>query len=262
MHRIDHKLLSDLIGAIHECAAEPARWPQVIERICREVGERGGAVLRLLAPHIRRAMALSKQMDNQASTAATLALCVDSLDAGVVLAAADARILYANLAARRMFESGGPMASHQGKLAAQSSRATRELRAAVAEVQANGVSALLGQGEGEQPAIAQVLPLVQGGAGDHLAPQAMAAVFVASSPRSPNLDAVAGAFHLTGAETRLLAQLAAGATPRQAAAELEVAESTARTHIKRIFRKTGVSRRRHLMALLNRLAPPARHLNG
>lgn len=273
MHQINHDQLSDIIGAIHQCAVEPARWPQTIERICREllrhergspVGERGMAILRLLAPHLRRAMTISNLMSSRASAAATLASCMDVLDSGVILAADDARILHANLAARRMFESGGPVVSRQGRLAALSSRATRELRAAVAEAQRNGaagVSASL-EGPDEQPAIAQVLRLVCGEAGNRPAPQAVAAVFVASAPRSPNFDAVACAFSLTGAEARLLAQLAVGATPREAAAELDVAKSTARTHIKRIFRKTGVSRQQHLVVLMNRLAPPARHLNG
>jgi DNA-binding CsgD family transcriptional regulator len=42
----------------------------------------------------------------------------------------------------------------------------------------------------------------------------------------------------------------------EAAAALGIAETTAKTHLSRIFAKTGVSRQAELVALVHRLTPP------
>ena len=58
---------------------------------------------------------------------------------------------------------------------------------------------------------------------------------------------------VTLAEARLAALVGSGATPRQAASQLGIAEETARSALKRVFAKTGVTRQSQLAGLLGRL---------
>jgi DNA-binding CsgD family transcriptional regulator len=71
-------------------------------------------------------------------------------------------------------------------------------------------------------------------------------------------QAVAAAFSLTPAETRLVDSLLAGRTLAETAATLGVAMTTAKTHLENIFQMTGVKRQAELMRLAARAAPPAR----
>jgi DNA-binding CsgD family transcriptional regulator len=57
-------------------------------------------------------------------------------------------------------------------------------------------------------------------------------------------------FELTAAESRLLDILCSGASIPQAAALLGVARTTARTHLQRIFDKSGTRRQSDLQRLV------------
>jgi DNA-binding CsgD family transcriptional regulator len=59
---------------------------------------------------------------------------------------------------------------------------------------------------------------------------------------------------VTLGEARVAALIAAGVPPRQAAEQLGITEETARTVLKRVYSKVGVSRQNELTALLSRLA--------
>ena len=63
-------------------------------------------------------------------------------------------------------------------------------------------------------------------------------------------DRAAGRFGLTAAERRLLAHLLEGLELKDAATCLGVARTTARTHLQRIFDKTGVRRQSELQRLM------------
>jgi DNA-binding CsgD family transcriptional regulator len=91
-----------------------------------------------------------------------------------------------------------------------------------------------------------------------LNPQATAAVFITrpSDPRPRDVGAVAASFGLTPAEARMLQHLAAGATVNEAIEALDISPNTAKTHLARIFSKTGASRQTDLIALINRMVPP------
>ena len=69
-------------------------------------------------------------------------------------------------------------------------------------------------------------------------------------------DAIAAAFGLTPAETRLLASLFAGRTLTETAATLSITRPTAKTHLEHIFLKTGVTRQAELMRLWTGLISP------
>jgi DNA-binding CsgD family transcriptional regulator len=221
-------------------------------------------IMRLLGPHIRRAVTIGDVLDLKKIEAQALAATVDKFAAGVAVVAEGNRILHANRAARGMFAAGGPVRSVHGRLSVADPRARRELDEAVALAQRNeaaigaaGIGVALSSNGGEA-AVAHVLPLARGDVRSRLMPQATAAVFVTQARQTgPNdISAVASSFGLTRTEARMLEHLAMGATLTEAAVMLEIANTTAKTHLAHIFSKTGVSRQADLIALINRLAPP------
>jgi DNA-binding CsgD family transcriptional regulator/PAS domain-containing protein len=224
------------------------------------------SVLRLLAPHIRRAVTIGDLLDLKKLEVQALASTLDNLSAGVIVVAEENRILHANQAARRMFRDGSPVRSASGRLMARRAGAVAELSRAIdlarrneAGIGATGIGVLLSD-QTDEPAVAHVLPLARGNLRTRLMPQATAAVFITQvgDPVPAQIDAAAAAFGLTPAETRILERLLSGMSPADAAAALAIAESTARTHLLHIFEKTGVSRQADLVALFSRLIPPLR----
>ena len=106
---------------------------------------------------------------------------------------------------------------------------------------------------------AHVLPMNGGDLRTRLQPAAVAAVFIRTSEDEQEAaDMVATAYDLTPAEKRVLTCLLRGSTLAETAATLEVAASTAKTHLNKIFSKTGVTRQADLMRLGARLALPTK----
>jgi DNA-binding CsgD family transcriptional regulator len=219
---------------------------------------------RLLLPHLRRSVEISKVLDAHAIEKARMAEALDALKCGVVLTNQSGAILHANRVAERMFRHGGFMQSVGGILAAKLPEAAKELRTAIM-LAAQDESALGKAGlairlteEDEPPVFAHVLPLTGGELRTRLEPAAVAAIFIgAAQDEEEAAKAMAAAFGLTPAETRLLESLLAGHTLAETATALGIAMTTAKTHLDNIFQKTGVNRQAELMRLAARVTPPA-----
>jgi DNA-binding CsgD family transcriptional regulator len=107
------------------------------------------------------------------------------------------------------------------------------------------------------PVFAHVLPLTASDFRTRLQPAAVAAVFIGAPPDAQHgADAVAAAFGLTLAETKVLASLLAGRTLNETAATLGITRPTAKTYLEHIFLKTGVTRQAELMRLWTGLISP------
>src|SRR5262249_32894072 len=212
-------------------------------------GDREVELMRLLIPHLRRAVTISNVLDAQAIETARMAETLDALKLGGVLANEDSRILHANRAAEEMMRDDGPLRGRGGVLRAEGGAASLEIRSAIKQAARNesgigktGLAVRLTE-EDEAPVVAHVLPLVGGEVRSRLEPAAVAAVFVnAKVDDAVSAQAVATTFGQTPAETRVLTRILTGSTVAEAAADLGVAASTARTHLDSIFAKTGVSR--------------------
>jgi len=219
-------------------------------------------VMRLLVPHIRRAVAISDLLDVKSIEIATLAATLDSFNAGILVVGDGSHILHANRAARDMMSKREPIAAVNGALAVRDAQAGAEIanaielaRADEATIGANGIGVAL---RSEGAAVAHVLPLARGELRTRLAPQAAAAVFITQPVDAPpqELGAIAANYGLTPAEARMLACVASGATVGEAAEMLDISANTAKTHLAHIFSKIGVTRQADLIALINRIVPP------
>lgn len=216
----------------------------------------------LLIPHLRRAVTISNALEAVTIEKARMADTLDALTLGVVLASEDSRILHANRTAETMMRNGGPVRDGGGRLHAENAAANAEINAAIrfatqneSEIGKTGLAVRLTH-EDAAPVVAHVLPLARGDVRTRLDPTAVAAVFINSTDDDrTRVGAAAATFGLTPAETRVLTRVLSGKNVNEAAHDLGVASSTVRSHLDKIFEKTGVARQADLIKLVARIAP-------
>lgn len=227
------------------------------------------SLYRTLAPHLRRAVTISNVLDMQRLEAAALAETLEALSHPVVHVGEGGRILRATRAARKTLDDGRVVRGVDGRLAATHPVSQAKLQAAISAARSgatNNAAAeavlLLPADEADAAAVASILPLALGEVGTRLAPDAIAAVFIADRDSGFDLNArgraaaFAALYGLTPAETRLLEKLGSGCSITEAAVHCEIEVTTARTHLARLFHKTGTSRQAELVALFGKLSVP------
>ncbi len=230
-----------------------------------EVTEAELFMVGLLIPHVRRAVSISDLIDRKSLAADTFERMLNTLRVSVLAVDTRFRVSHANQAARVMLEGGGPLAILGDKVVARgSTTATITLHKAISRA-GHDESRLTGSGTGVplrfadgRPAIGHVLPMHHGEVRQRIGHGAAATIFVATpidSPQAP-IEALAGLYGLTDAEKRVLMQIAGGKNRSQTAASLSIADSTAKTHLDRIFSKTGTSTQAELARLLSSLSLP------
>ncbi|RUX24615.1 PAS domain-containing protein [Mesorhizobium sp. M7A.F.Ca.US.011.01.1.1] len=219
--------------------------------------------LALLSPHLRRASLIGDLLDQSRVTANLYRQALDHLAVPVVLTGANGAILHANGAAERMFSAQGPILSRNGVLQVQNPAVARALLEAIAS--AASADFLLGSrgiglpisAPGQPPAVAYVLPLSEGTARAAFQP-ACAAVFVSTTTSSSPLPeaVLTTLFDLTPAEARVLLRIGSGLSASKSALSLGIGENTLKTHLNRIFAKTGTRRQADLVKLVSDMGTP------
>jgi DNA-binding CsgD family transcriptional regulator len=215
--------------------------------------------LRLIVPHLRRAVLIGKTVDLKTSEAAVLADALDGINAAIFLVDARGRMVHTNASGHVLLAEGSLLRASGGKLGANHARAEQALHEAILAagsgdtmVGTKGIAVPLITRGGEHY-VAHVLPLTSGArhrAGRGYA--AVAALFVhkaALATRSPP-EVIAETFKLTPSELRvLLGIVEVGGVPETAAA-LGIAKATVRTHLLRLYAKTGTNRQPELVKLV------------
>jgi DNA-binding CsgD family transcriptional regulator/PAS domain-containing protein len=231
------------------------------------VGPHDIAVVNLLFPHVRRAVAIGDLLDMRSIASAAFEATLDTLAVAVVLVDDGGRILHANAAAQKLFSAGGPVLSTRGELNTHQPSATAALKAAIARASLNeselghgGIGVpIRGQDDRAQAhSIAHVLPLKSGALRPDLALGAAAAVFVTppGNHSPPQFEALAALYDLTPTEARVMIEIASGKNRAETASTLGIADSTVKTHLARVFEKTQTSEQSDLAKLVARLTPP------
>ena len=214
----------------------------------------------MLLPHIRRAVMISDVLDIKTIERARMAEALDALRCAVILTNAHGKIMHANAPAEAILRDGDGVKSVRGVLHAGVPASTAELHAAIAlaaagdaDIGNHGLAIRL-TGDNAVPLLAHVLPLTGGAERTRMQPAAVAAVFIGlPEDERDAAEAIATAFGLTSAEKRVLESLVAGHTLAETATRLDVAQATAKTHLSRIFSKTGVNRQADLLRIAARL---------
>lgn len=221
--------------------------------------------LRLLAPHLRRAATISNLLGAAGAEAATFRAAFDAIGTGGLIVDADLTIRHANRAADAMLRTGDPIRSHDGRLQIAHDVVPGRLEEAVQamaslpeiELGRRGVSIPARRDDGTAVSL-HVMPLERRTVPTGTAEGAAAAVFIADGATSwaTATDTVAILHDLTPAEARVFELVAAGRTSQQIAKELGIAASTLRTHLLRVFNKTGRHSRTQLVRLASEIRLP------
>jgi DNA-binding CsgD family transcriptional regulator/PAS domain-containing protein len=215
-------------------------------------------LLALVMPHLRRACLLHKRLAQIRTQQADALAALELLPAAVWLFDAHGRLVYANAAGRELDARrdglwldglGQPVAADAG----EHLKLRRALGCAVAAglEQVEEIESTLAIRRNASPVPLQVTvyPLKQ----DAFTQTAAAAMFITDATRTAaaSREAARLLYHLTNTEARLAAHLAAGGSLEDYCSANTVTANTARTHLKRVFEKTGTRRQAQLVSLLS-----------
>jgi DNA-binding CsgD family transcriptional regulator len=213
--------------------------------------------------HVENALRLGIRLINAEIVGATLGDALSRLQVGVFLVDSVGRVVFSNPMGSSLV-GDGLLTAHE-RLSARFTSEREALDEAIAAVTQGGPEALsdsprpvLVHGlDAERFLAVYVLPvrMPTGHIVEHLLAGVQAAVVVipfrAGERADPSI--VRDLLGLTLAEARIATLVGSGFAPRQAATELGITEETARTTLKRVFDKVGVSRQSELAVLLTRL---------
>jgi len=221
--------------------------------------------MRQIVPHIRRAILIGKVIEHKIAEAATFADALDGLSAGMFLVDAEGRIIHSNASGQALLEDGAALCGANGRFRPTDAAAARALKEIVAAASGGdeamgikGIAVPLTGRDGERYA-AHVLPLTSGARRSARASySAAAAVFVRKAaieaPSPP--EVIAKHYQLTPTELRVLLAIVEIGGVRETADALGIRESTVKTHLHRVFGKTGSNRQADLIKLVASFSSP------
>ena len=176
-------------------------------------------------------------------------------------------MVHLNQSAQRLLENGDGVRLVGSRLVITDRAANALLARALTahdykEVAPVAVGTILAIPEGASHGyLASVLPLDGGIRRDLMAPfRAKACIFMQDplAAARPSGEALAQLYGLTDAELRVLLGLMPGLSLKEVGKALGLGEPTVKTHLQRIFLKTGMSRQSELVRLLMAHTPPLR----
>jgi DNA-binding CsgD family transcriptional regulator len=221
----------------------------------------------LLAPHIRRAIFIGRAFDIKANEAATLAETLDGFSSSLFLVDRDAHIVHANAVAYRALDRRDLCRVTSGRLTFLDRAANNKFNAALGEFAGATSTSLpddllltLEREDGE-PFVAQILPLAFRNGRARNSSSAIAVVYLQRAALKVDTapTAIAKAYALTPTELRvLLAIVEIGGVP-ETAESLGIGEGTVKTHLRRVFAKTGATRQADLVRLVAVHSTPMGH---
>jgi DNA-binding CsgD family transcriptional regulator len=220
------------------------------------------AALQSLSPHLSVALRLRQHLDVADLRTAGALAALERLNTGVMIVDAAAHLVFANEIALGLFRDGRGLGLDRDGLCAADPAATRALRrliAASADIAAlnGGGTVALPRGGGHAPLRIVAAPFRPARVGlDMPGPGKPLAILLITDPerqRDARRELLRRRFGLTAAEVDLALEIARGDGRKAAAARLDIAVTTARTHLTHIFEKTGVRRQAELVRLLMEL---------
>ncbi len=208
-------------------------------------------LLRALGPHLQRAVALNLRL---AQSQMQLSVSVDLLnriDQAALLVDPQARVLFANCAAEAVLSEGDVLRLTRGCLTTRVPAETAALHAMIA-LGMNGAatSKLALSCRDARRVMVEVVPLQ---AETWRLPQRLAAfVFIdaLTTHALPSPTQIGRRLGVTRAQAALAHELLHGDGIPAAAERLGVSRSTARTHLLKLFQKTGTNRQAELVRLI------------
>ncbi len=229
---------------------------------CKEL-----SVLRILSPHIRRAALVGDILQERTRERDMFSAALEMLADGIVLTDGISRIIYTNASALRHLRRADILRREGDRLAARDLQRSCDLRGAIAGASGNPSAnsdlsrSLVMKGSGGPDLAIWIMPLGRDLCRD-LDPTSAGRVVVfireigaLASPFPAEL--FIRHFGITHAESRVLHLLLRGMSLERAAETLGVSANTAKTHLGRLFIKTGTQRQADLARLAISVSSPA-----
>jgi DNA-binding CsgD family transcriptional regulator len=227
-------------------------------------GESERKIAQFLLPHLSRAWIVLQRLELLGAGESVL----DMLPMGVVFLKAGVAI-YWNHAADEIFRGNDGLSLRKGVLSAADRRADARLRRAVDDALSPSRPPGPATVPIPRPSLRREYQVVaaplRGSFRQFKGMRMPVAVVLITDPERQvraSEDLLIQMYKLTRKEAALAAKLSEGRSVEQAAGELAIAYETARTHLRRIFSKTGTSRQAELLLLMARLPGGLANQNG
>jgi DNA-binding CsgD family transcriptional regulator/PAS domain-containing protein len=220
------------------------------------------AIVTLLGRHAEKSLRLGLQLINLQLSQEGLGDALSKVGIGVFILDTLGRVVFVNPAGADLAADG--LTVSNGRLHIERCPERAGIDAAIqrsisTDAQTRAVESkamLVDRHDGKRPIAVHVLPIAprdrkEDGVLTHARAIVLAIQPDADGPADP--AQVRDLLGLTLGEARVAALVGSGLAPREAAARLGIGEETARTALKRVFSKVGVSRQSELAALLTKL---------
>jgi DNA-binding CsgD family transcriptional regulator len=212
--------------------------------------------MRLLAPHLDRAMRLQMRLNLADLQAGMVSGALDCLAHGVVLVARSGQALWLNKRAQEMISGSNALRLSSTGLAGHRSSDTRSLGELIKGAVSRGTQGILALSRGDdlRPLLLIAIPLKPIGSPDASDRLARGVVFITDPDRTDNpiVEPLRRAFDLTYREAQVAIAIAHGHGLQAAADTMGVALTTARSQLQQAFAKTGTKHQAELTALVHR----------
>jgi DNA-binding CsgD family transcriptional regulator len=214
---------------------------------------------RLIAPHICKSVAISDAFRLARVRVGMFETMIDNLPTGIVLLEPNGHVEYMNAAAEAMIAASPLLGYDAGMLRLSGTQSRNEwvdaLRTASKKAADEPFSAEIVVLSDSSPngLIATMLPLTRAPQRELLqSSKAAVAVFLRDPVQRPvfAVEAFTEFYKLSPAEARVAAALSQGGGLPSVCGILGIAQTTAKTHLQRIFEKTGTSRQAELIAMM------------
>jgi DNA-binding CsgD family transcriptional regulator len=223
-------------------------------------GDFGTAEIRLFAaliPHLQRAVQLQLRLSGLDGPPTGSAEMLNRLHQGVLLVDADARVVFVNSASERMLRAGGGLILGRDGLRAETPAETRLLRRVIGNCaeprdELGGADGRLRLSrEHRAPLTVLVIPhRARLSWIDLLRPRAIVFITDPEEAAVVRCEGLRQDFGLTPAEAGFTREILKADGLQAAADRLGISLTTARTHLARVFDKTGTHRQAELVRLI------------
>ncbi|KJC52223.1 LuxR C-terminal-related transcriptional regulator [Bradyrhizobium sp. LTSP857] len=224
--------------------------------------------MRLLAPHIQRSRVMGRQIRARSHTVEDLADVLDGLSTAICLLDAEGRVVHANASCRQLFVDGDLLAIVGDRIVARNTQADKIFRGLFDVIADGGARSngrrridLMTSVDG-QHYLVHAFPLAHQRSLQR--DSAATVLFLQKASMLPLLapEAIAAAFRLTPSELRVLMAIVEHGGVPDIAAKLGIAETTVKTHLGRLFEKTGAGRQADLVKIAAGFAVPFAQRTG
>jgi DNA-binding CsgD family transcriptional regulator/PAS domain-containing protein len=213
---------------------------------------------RLITPHLQRAVQINLKSAQSHLNHAASKEALDLLNEGVLFVDANGSVMLANRRAESLFVADGGLRQRDGILRGNVHSETLALHALIAKCGQGGMilssvgNLSLSRGAGRPPLSLMVAPVSHRPPDWLTGKRPVAIIFVNDPERTPKpaSQQLTEQYGFTRAEAALAIEILDGDGIQAAADRLSISRATARTHLARVFDKTGVRRQSELVRLL------------